>query len=174
MKSLETERLRLRPFTKDDALFVLRLVNDFGWLLYIGDRGIRTVDDAVTYIGKMTDMYEKYGHGALLISLKDSGTPIGLAGLFRRAVLDDADIGFALLPEFYGQGYAFEASAVVLQQGRDELGLKRITGITIPSNRSSIKLMEKLGLTFEKSIRLPNDNEDVSLYVIDLGRAIDG
>ena len=109
-----------------------------------------------------------------MISLKDSGTPIGLAGLFRRAGLDDADICFALLPEFYGQGYAFEASAVVLQQGSDELGLKRITGITIPSNRSSIKLMDKLGLTFEKSIRLPNDNEDVSLYVIDLGRAIYG
>ncbi len=169
VETIKTDRLLLRHFTETDAPFVLKLVNDFGWLRYIGDRGIRTLEDAAAYIGKMTDMYEKHGHGAYLIALKVTDTPIGLAGLFRREGLDDADIGFALLGEFYGQGYAFEASAAALQEGREKLGLKRVTAITTPRNQSAIKLLEKLGLTFERSIRLPNDNEDVDLYAIEVG-----
>lgn len=166
---IETERLRLRRFTTEDAEFVLKLVNDEAWVRNIGDRGIRSLEDARGYIGKMTAMHEKHGHGAWLVARKDSGLPVGMAGLFRREGLDDADIGFALLPAFYGQDYAYEASVAALREGREKFGLKRITAVTVPTNQSSINLLEKLGLKFVKTVRLPGSDENLSLYAVEWG-----
>lgn len=171
MATLETARLRLRPFAPEDADFVIRLLNDPAWVRNIGDRKVRTPADAQAYLAKLAAMHECHGHGAYLVELKDDGAPVGMAGLFRREGLDDADIGFALLPEYYGRGYALEAAQAALAEGRERLGLKRITAVTLPANTASIRLLEKLGLKFVETIRLPGGTEDLSLYAIEFGAA---
>lgn len=153
---LETARLRLRQLTVDDAAFILRLVNDPSWLQFIGDRGVRNLDDARNYILKgPLASYEKHGFGLWLVERKAGDTPLGMCGLLRRETLPDVDIGFALLPEFCGQGYIAEAGRATLDYGRKTVGLKRIVAITSPDNVGSIKTLEKLGLRFEKMVR-PN------------------
>ena len=112
MTVLETERLRLRRLTVDDAAFILELVNDPSWLRFIGDRGVRNLDDARSYILKgPVASYEKHGFGLWLVELKAEATPIGICGLLQRDTLPDVDIGFALLPQFCGQGYAVRGRA---------------------------------------------------------------
>ena len=167
MAMLKTERLQLRPFTHDDTDFVIRLVNEPAWLRNIGDRNVHTPEQARGYIDKMNGMHTRYGHGAYRVALQTDDTPLGMAGLFCREGLDDADIGFALLPEHSGQGYALEAAQAVLDEGRGQLSLKRITAVTMPANKPSIKLLEKLGLHFVEIIRLPRGHEDLGLYVIE-------
>ena len=158
MNVLETARLALRRLTPEDAPFILELVNEPSWLQFIGDKGVRTLDDARGYIqnGPM-DMYARLGFGLYLVELKD-GTPIGMCGLIKRPALEDVDIGFAFRPQFWGQGYARESAAAVLDHGRDAFKLKRIVAITSPGNISSIRLLEKLGFEFEQELQLsPGD-----------------
>lgn len=169
MNILETDRLILCKLTLDDAPFILELLNDPAFLRFIGDRGVRTLDDARNYIanGPM-DSYEKHGFGLYLTKLKDSDTPIGICGLLKRDFLEDADIGFAFLPEFTGKGYGFESAAAVMEYGKTVLGLKRIVAITAPDNVASIKLLEKLGLRFEKTARFSKDGSESKLFVPDV------
>src|SRR5688572_10804905 len=96
MTALTTDRLILRELTLDDAEFILGLVNEPSWLRFIGDRGVRTLDDARAYIsnGPMKS-YERNGFGLYLTALKGAGTPIGMCGLIKRDGLDDVDVGFA-------------------------------------------------------------------------------
>lgn len=150
MTVLETERLTLRRLTFDDAAFIHRLVNEPSWLEFIGDKGVRNLDDARNYIrtGPM-QMYEQYGFGLYVVQPKGDSTPLGLCGLIKRDVLPDVDIGFAFLPEFWGRGYAREAACAVLEHGRRDFGLRRIVAITSLHNTSSMKLLEKLGMRFE-------------------------
>ncbi len=151
--------------TSDDAPFVLELLNDHDWIRFIGDRGVRTVEGARDYIEKgPAASYTKNGFGLYLTALKASGEPIGICGLIKRDTLEDVDVGFAFLPAFRGQGYALEASTAVMAYGRGTLGLTRIVAITVPENLSSIRLLEKLGLRFERTIRWPEDETDLSLY----------
>lgn len=164
---LITTRLRLRKFTPADAEFTIALVNDPAWLRFIGDRKVRTPEDAVAYIARMEAMHAEHGHGALLMEWRETGKQIGMAGLFRRPGLELPDVGFALLPEYYGQGFAFEAAQAVLRDARGRLGLSRVGGITIESNVASIRLLEKLGLHYERTLRLPGGTEDVRLYVVE-------
>ena len=168
-KVLETERLIIRKLNVDDAAFIFELVNDPDWLRFIGDRGVRTLEDAGKYIlnGPMA-MYERVGFGLYLVELKSNGTPIGMCGLIKREGLDDVDIGFAYLPQFRAQGYAYEAASAVLAYGRREFGLKRIVAITSVDNERSIQLLEKLGFAFEKLIKLPGDDEELKLFAIDV------
>lgn len=162
---IETKRLVLRRLTEEDAPFVLELLNDPGWLRYIGDKGVRNLDDARRYIRTgPVDMYARRGFGLYLTSLKEGGQPIGLCGLLRREGLEDPDIGFALLPAFRGQGYAHEAAAATLAYGRGTLGLGRIVAITSPGNERSARLLEKLGLKFYGMTRLTPDAEEVRLF----------
>jgi len=145
---IETERLKLTYFTLDEAPFVFKLMNSDGWLRNIGDRKIRTIEDARNYIAvNYFGTYEKFGYGPFLVSLKETGVPIGSAGLYKRDDLDYPDIGFVFLPEFWNKGYAYEAASAILQYGLSQLHLKIITGITLPDNFSSIKLLQKLGLS---------------------------
>lgn len=169
MKVLETNRLILRRLSVDDDAFILELVNDPLWLRFIGDRGVRTLTDARDYIlkGPMA-MYERVGFGLYLVERKSDGVPLGICGLIKRDALDDVDIGFAFLPEYRAQGYAYESAAAVLAYGRSVLGLKRIVAITSPDNDRSVQLLEKLGFTFEKMIQLPNDREAVKLFASDV------
>jgi RimJ/RimL family protein N-acetyltransferase len=168
MTVLETERLRLRRFTIDDAEFILTLLNEPSFLRYIGDKQVRNPEDARQYIlnGPVAS-YERNGFGLCLVELKESHTPIGMCGLIKRAELPDPDIGFALLPDFVNKGFAFEAAAAVLQDARERLTLQRILAITTPDNEASIKLLQRLGFRFEGLIKLSADRDPVKLFTRD-------
>jgi len=173
VKVLETERLIVRRFSLDDAAFAMELVNDPAWLQYIGDRNVRTLDDARAYLRKgALDMYERVGFGMYVVTLKTSGEAIGTCGLIKRESLDDVDIGFAFLPKSRGQGFALESAAAVLEHGKRDFGLKRIVAIVSPANLRSIAILEKIGLQFERTLKLPGDEEEISLYAIDFGDTV--
>lgn len=167
MKVLETERLTLRLQTTEDADFILELVNDPSWLQFIGDRGVRTVEDAREYILNSINMYEKSGFCFYLVERKEDNIPLGICGLVKRDALEDVDIGFAFLPTYWGKGYAYEAASAVLAYGLDTLGLKRIVAITTQDNHASAKLLEKVGLKFERLVQLSNDEEELRLFSLD-------
>ena len=164
MTVLETERLVLRRLTPDDAAFMRRLVNEPSWLEFIGDRGVRTEADAREYLraGALAS-YERHGFGLWAVVVRDGESPIGICGLVKREFLEDVDLGFAFLPESWGRGYAREAAAAVLGLARSHFGLRRIVAITVPANRRSIALLEKLGFMFEKTVNHPG-NAEVLLY----------
>jgi RimJ/RimL family protein N-acetyltransferase len=167
MKVLETERLELRWLTIEDAEFILKLVNEPAWKLYIGDYGVRALEDARNYIKRgPIAMYARVGFGLNLVELKATGDPIGICGLIKRESLEDVDVGFALLREFWGKGYAFESASAVLAHGRRSFQLARIVAISSKNNHSSAKLLEKLGFRFERLIRLKADADEVSLYAV--------
>jgi RimJ/RimL family protein N-acetyltransferase len=149
----------------EDAEFILGLLNEPSWLQFIGDKGVRTLEDARAYILKgPVDMYSRLGFGLYLVELKKSVLPIGMCGLIKRDILEDVDIGFAFLPAYWGKGYAYEAAAAVMAYGEKVLGLDRIVAITSLDNDRSAKLLEKLGLRFEKVLKLAPGSEEVKLF----------
>ena len=165
MNVLQTERLVLRWLTAADAAFILELLNDPGWLRFIGDRGVRTIEDARSYLLKgPIAMVERLGFGLYLTERKTDSVPMGICGLIKRDGLEDIDIGFAFLPAYTGKGYAAEAAIATMAFGKSTFGLKRIVGITSRDNVSSIKLLEKIGLKFERMVRMPRDDEEVMLF----------
>jgi RimJ/RimL family protein N-acetyltransferase len=166
MNILETDRLILRKLTTDDAAFILDLLNQPSFIQFIGDRGVRNLDDACQYIlnGPVAS-YERYGFGLYLALLKDSETPIGICGLVKRDALPDADVGFAFLPQFWLKGYAFEAASAVMSYGKDSLGLKHILGVTSSDNIGSIRVLEKLGLRLERMVKIATDGPELKLFV---------
>ena len=169
MTILETERLSLRKFILDDAEFILTLLNEPAFLRYIGDKKVRSLDDARQYLlnGPVAS-YERHGFGLLLVELKATQTPIGMCGLLKRAELPDPDIGFALLAAYRGQGFAFEAAEAVLQDAGDRLDLQRILAITTLDNDASIDLLKRLGFRFEKIVSLSPNAEQLRLFTRDL------
>lgn len=165
MKIFETERLTLRLQTTDDADFILELVNDPSWLQFIGDRGVRTVEEACEYIENGPNrMYEQFGFCLYLVERKEDQTPLGICGLVKRESLEDVDIGFAFLPKYWGKGYAYEAASATMAYGIDILGLNRIVAITSQDNEASAKLLEKVGLKFERLIQFSDDAEELRLF----------
>ncbi len=148
---------------------MLRLLNERSFHQFIGDRGVRTLVDARDYIvaGPMAS-YERFGFGMYLAELKAGGEPIGICGLVKRESLPDADVGFALLPHYWASGYAFEAAAAVIDHAKAAWGLDRVVGITSPENQASIKLLEKLGLAFERTVRLSDERDESLLFGRDL------
>jgi RimJ/RimL family protein N-acetyltransferase len=161
----ETPRLRLRYLTPHDAAFILELLNEPEFIRNIGDREVRTLEDARRYIGGGTVTgYEKLGFGLYLVELQEGAIPIGICGLLKRDYLQDVDVGFALRAAFRNQGYALEAARAVLRYGRETLGLGRIVAITSPDNHASLKLLRRLGLEFERTIRVPDVARDTSLF----------
>ena len=165
MKVIETERLVLRRLNADDAEFIVKLLNQPSFLRFIGDKEVRNNVDAVRYIqtGPVAS-YERFGFGLYLVELRETKVPIGMCGLLKRDSLPDVDIGFAFLPDYWSQGYAFESAAAVLLYGRKMLGLERIVAITSLDNHASIGLLKKLGLTFERLIKLTPDDSEVRLF----------
>ncbi len=155
---IETERLCIRSYVLADAPFIRTLLNTPSWLEFIGDRGVITVADAETYIVNNALMsYEQHGFGPYIVELKETGLSIGHCGLHKRPALDDIDIGFAFLPEHAGCGYGYESAAALVAYAQNTLGLARLTGITKPTNNRSIRLLEKLGMRFEKQIAFRTD-----------------
>ncbi|RLQ94279.1 GNAT family N-acetyltransferase [Falsibacillus albus] len=167
MKVIETERLILRRFMPDDAPFMLELMNDADYIKNIGDRGIRTKEEAKNSLlnGPMK-MYEEHGFGLFLTELKENHTPMGMCGLIKREGLEDVDIGYAFLPGYRGKGYAVEAAKASLEYGKNDQKLKRVVAITSVDNEGSIKLLERIGLQYEKLVTLPNDDEELKLFGI--------
>jgi RimJ/RimL family protein N-acetyltransferase len=165
---LETERLTLRQLTTGDAELILELLNEPSFLQYIGDRGVRTIEDARQYIlNGPAASYARFGFGLYRVALKEGDVPIGMCGLLKRDSLEDVDIGFAFLPRFWSKGYAFESASAVLTYGREVLGLSRIVAITAPDNEASIALLGKLGLRFAGMVRLTGEDAESRLFTPD-------
>jgi [ribosomal protein S5]-alanine N-acetyltransferase len=162
---IRSERLQLRELELQDDEFILRLLNEDAFLRFIGDKGVRTLSDAREYILKgPMDSYRRFGFGLYLTSLRDSGLPIGICGLMKREALVDVDVGFAFLSQFWSRGYAAESAAAVLAYGRQQLRLQRIVAITAPDNHGSIAVLEKIGLKFERMIRLSDHSPELKMF----------
>ena len=168
MLILETDRLRLRRLSVDDAEFILRLLNEPSFIQNIGDRGVRTLEDARAYVLKgPVASYEKFGFGLWLVETKSPDAPIGICGLLKRDVLEDVDIGYALLPEFWSKGYALEAASTVMSYARETLGSHQVLAVVNADNQSSIRLLEKLGFKYERMIRLADDAQEIKLFSVE-------
>ncbi len=161
---LKTKRLVLREFCLADAAFILELLNEPAWLRFIGNKKIKTLEDARTYLTNgPIQSYAENGFGLYAVDL--DGVAIGMCGLIRRDTLPDVDVGFALLTRFAGQGFATEAARATLELGYGKLGLARIIAITHPENSASIHVLEKIGLKLEKRVRLPDSESDSLVFV---------
>jgi RimJ/RimL family protein N-acetyltransferase len=161
----ETQRLFVRQFTTADAPFIIELLNTPGWLKFISDRNVHTIEAAELYILNVPiNSYKTFGFGLYLVITKNDLKPIGMCGLIKRDALEHPDIGFAFLPGYNGKGYAFVAAQATLKYAREKLGLPCIQAITLESNSSSINLLQKIGLHFDKKINMPPDNEELLLY----------
>ena len=166
---LETGRLTLRRLTLDDAGLMLAVWNDPAFIRHVGDRGVRTIAEAETALEEGAfKLYEDYGYGPYCIARKKDGVLIGICGLFRRENLTDPDIGFGVLPDYCGKGFAGEAAEAVVAHARDDLGIECLTAIVSPENVASIGLIEKLGLRFDRGITMPGEDSEISLYRMQL------
>jgi RimJ/RimL family protein N-acetyltransferase len=165
---LETQRLTLREIDAGDAPFILELVNDPDWIRFIGDRGVRTLEDARGYIERgPRSLYAKLGFGLWLVLLKDGDTPIGMCGLIKRDTLAHVDLGYAFMPAYRGRGYAKESAEAARDYAFEVLGLDRLVAITDPANDPSGKLLERLGFRFEATIPYGTEGDVSSLYALD-------
>jgi len=160
---LETERMTLRPFEAGDEPFILELLNDPGWIRFIGDRNIRTLQDAGGYISRIVKAQERFGFSLLRVALKDD-TPIGMCGLIKRDNFEDVDIGFAFMPAWRGQGYARESAEAVRDYAVEVLGLERVVAFTDVENHASGKLLERLGFKYEGEIPWGEGDGRSTLY----------
>lgn len=162
---LETERLILREFTPNDTVFIVNLLNSPGWLEFIGDRNVKNVNQAKDYLlnGPIKN-YQENGFGLWLVELKHDKTPIGMCGLLKRDYLDNPDIGFAFLPDYTGKGYAFEVAKATINYAKDSLNIPCVMAITIPTNKRSIHLLERIGLRFIKIISSQTGSEELMLF----------
>jgi RimJ/RimL family protein N-acetyltransferase len=164
---LETARLRVRTARPDDHAFFYALVNDPAFIEHIGDKGIRTLDEARSaLLSGPIAMQEERGHSLYVVELKDNSTPIGMCGLIKRDTLDCVDIGYAYLPDWRGQGYAFEAAQAVLAHA-PTLGIQRLLAIVSPGNVASNGLLRKLGMRFERFTHLVPEDKGTNLYSLD-------
>jgi ribosomal-protein-alanine N-acetyltransferase len=171
LPELVTPRLILRRLENDDAPFVLRLLNEPSFIENIGDKGVRSLDDARRYMreGPMA-MYEQYGFGLWHTARKSDGVAVGMCGLLKRDHLPGVDIGYAYLPEFWGQGIAFEAAEAVMHHAAGKFGLRRLIGVVSEGNAGSIRVLEKLGMEFERMFLMRPGEPEVRLY----GRSLTG
>ena len=161
---LETQRLRLRQFNLDDCEFIIKLLNSPGWIEYIGDRNVKTKEQAESYLknGPLKS-YEKNGFGLSMVETKFR-EPIGMCGIIRRDSLEHPDLGFAFLPEYTSQGFGFEIGSAVLTHAKKDLDFPTVLAITLPTNVKSIRLLEKIGFSFVKNHRADSTSEEFLLY----------
>ncbi|HEU4781293.1 MAG TPA: GNAT family N-acetyltransferase [Steroidobacteraceae bacterium] len=164
LPELETPRLVLRQLQFDDAPFLVKLLNEPSFIENIGDRGVHSIDDAHRYLreGPMA-MYARFGFGLWHVALKD-GAPVGMCGLLKRDILPDADVGYAFLPQYWGQGLAYEAAAATLRQASVKFALKRVVAVVSEGNTGSIRVLEKLGMNFECMFSMREGEPPVRLY----------
>jgi len=162
----ETQRLKIRHYSIDDAEFILTLLNEPSFIENIADKGVRNKQDAIKFLQEGPILsYQKFGFGLNMVELKESGNAIGMCGLLKRDELEDVDIGYALLPEYTGKGYAEEAALGVLKNAQDEHLLRRVVAVTAIDNQGSIRLLEKTGFKFDKMIKFYGEYSQ--LFVIE-------
>jgi RimJ/RimL family protein N-acetyltransferase len=170
---LATARLALRHLTAGDAPFILELLSEPSFIANIGDKGVRTESDARRYIVEVPNAsYERHGFGLYLVSLRETGEPIGMCGLVKRDCLADVDVGFAFLPRFWSRGYAWEAAQAVLAEARERWGLRRVAAVVAPGNAASKRLLGKLGFRLESAARLSADGPELELFAAELPIAV--
>jgi len=162
----QSARLILRHIHVDDAGFLLQLLNDPDFVKYVGDKQVRDLDAAQDYIrlGPAAS-YEAHGYGLYLVELIDSQAAIGICGLLKRDFLDSPDLGFALMPNYRGLGYGFEAAWLTMELSRDKFELSEIVAFTAIDNNASIKLLEKLGMKYKNMLALPGTDHQVSVFI---------
>lgn len=169
MTTILTDRLYLAPVSLDDAAFILELQNMPKWLKFIGDRNLRTVEDAELYIkAKMLGHFQEHSYGNYVVYQKEGDEKVGTCGLFNRPGLEVVDIGFALLPQYEGLGYGYESASALLDHAANNLKLKKVSAIALPENKASVHLIIKLGMKFIKKVKLPDDDEQLDYYEIQL------
>ena len=165
MKTFETERLILKPADLEDADFFLKLYNLPSFIKFIGDRNLRTKEDAEKYIlNRFRPQLERLGFGNYVVIHKELNKKIGAVGIFEREGLDVLDIGFSFFPEFEGKGYAYESASNLKEIAKNDFGVSKLSAITSKENYSSHKLIEKLGLKFQKLVTLPDETEELMYY----------
>ena len=167
----DTARLRIQHFTLDDAAFVLRLLNEPSFMKFIGDKAVRTQEEARAYLaaGPLAG-YVRFGFGLNRVQLKESGEPIGMCGILKRDSLPDPDLGYALLPDYWSHGYAFEAAGAIMNHAEQVLRLPRVLAITNADNAASIRLLEKTKFRLVGPVRLSADEPELKLYSLELPR----
>ncbi|CCN35093.1 putative Acetyltransferase [Vibrio nigripulchritudo SO65] len=159
----ETDHLIIRHYNLDDANFIIQLLNEEAFIRYIGDRQIRTIEAAQSYLSRIIASYQEYGFGLNMVTLKD-GTPIGMCGILKRAELESPDLGYALLSSYWGHGYAEEAGSAVLANGSTEHNLSTILAVTLPDNQSSNRLLIKLGFELTGTQSLYGEENNLYAY----------
>lgn len=164
MKVLSSERLHLRWLAHEDSEFILELLNDRSFIDNIADRGVRTTEDAVQYIDRLRKSYFDKGHGFFLVT-DHAHNKLGICGIIHRPELQEPDVGFAFLPSFTGRGYAFESARAIMDKGISEWKMNRISAIVSPHNERSKKLLEKLGLIYQKKVRLKPEEAELDYYL---------
>ncbi len=165
---LETDRLVLRRFVLTDAGFIFALLNSPNWLAFLGDRGIRTLQDAENYLltGSLKS-YTQNGFGFYAVVEKATQATIGMCGLIKRDFLEQADLGYAFLPEYTGKGFAAEAAAATVEYALNTLNFKQLLAVVNPANEASVRLLCKIGMQFERMMPFENQLDPVALYVIE-------
>lgn len=168
MDILTTPRLALRWFTEDDAPFVLRLINDPDWHRHINDSGVRDEAAAREWIAqRLTAPYWTRGHGFWAVIDRASGSPVGLAGIFKRDSLPHPDVGYGFLSEWRGKGLAQEAAAACVAYARDTLGITRLMGITSPANTASQRVLAASGLHLQGTELLPGEARPAQIWAME-------
>ena len=163
---LRTPRLVLRELVVDDATFLVDLLNDADFMRHIGDRGVRTREDAERYLAEgPLASYARHGFGLWHVARAGDRVAIGICGLLRRDTLDDVDIGFAFLPAFRGSGYARESAAAVIAHAHHAIGLERVVAIVAPANAASARLLERIGMRYDRLFRHTDGGEALHLFV---------
>lgn len=163
-KVATTDRLILRHMVEGDAPYILELLNEPAFIKYVGDKNVRSEEDAIAYIENgPAKSYQDNGFGLYLVTLKDSLIPIGMCGLVKRAGLDDPDIGFGFSAAYGGKGYALEAAKATMAHA-EQLQLRKVIAIADPANTPSVKLLAKIGLHFKEMIKLNDDADTVGYY----------
>ena len=166
MNIIETDRLKIKKLTVEDSKFIFELLNDPEWIKYIGNRNINNDKDAQNYISnRLLKSYEQYAFGLYLVKENNSNASIGLCGLIKRDYLEHVDLGFAFLPNYRKNGYAYESASAVIKYAKETFGLDTLFAITSLDNTRSVNLLEKLGFKFINKITAPEEKEELNLFV---------
>lgn len=169
MLILETDRLAFHEFEVADAPFLLEVMNHPDYHKFIGDRGLRSVEDAENYIReKLIGAYTEFGFGFWIARLRETGERAGLAGVLRRDMLDAPDVGYAIHQKFKGKGLAQEATRGVLKYAKVALGFHRVCAITNVENQASINVLMKCGFEFSERRKVFEDNDELNIYALNL------
>ena len=166
--SFRSDRLIIRPTLEQDSDLIYQLMNSPKFIKYVGDRQLYYVENAEKYIqDKMLPQLHSHGYSNYSLINKKNSAKIGICGLYDREGLDGIDIGFGILPEFEGLGYAFESSSRIIKAAFDELEIPEIKAITTKENVSSESLLLKLGFKLNRTIVLPNESDELLSYKIE-------